>query len=305
MNKIFCSIVLILLIKSESIYSRNTYTSNNKKIDTSAVLDTSWIQYDVYENNQKGMMFHFTFTTYGLKGVNTYVSIYFYDADTDEPLEDKNGKYVSKEGYVSAFKEIKPNYDPAVYKDFKIFMPYSEFHLDSGYQSILYDAVINDNSGKIALLLATDIFDIELNNTQPLSENNNAKVKTINIIFKELSVNYDVKRGDKTGMDIHLNFSTEYLKDSDAFAIVYFFYKDNRKILNKNPDFSSKDGQLITYKKIKPSYDFTDYKNLVLFMPYDEIPGTGKIDMKMVAKIIKPDGTVLKYLTEKSFIFTR
>jgi hypothetical protein len=47
-------------------------------------------------------------------------------------LKDKNDKFVSTAGDVALYKAIKPAYDPAIYDDLSLFMPYSEFDLEPG-----------------------------------------------------------------------------------------------------------------------------------------------------------------------------
>lgn len=122
--------------------------------DPSAVYDSIWIDYDVKENDVLGMRIHLAFTTYNMKGMDAYVAIYYtYNDEIAGVLKDKNNKLVSTAGDVAVYKSIKPNYDPAVYKDLQIFMPYSEFDLEPGLYDLTLDAkVIYKAGGMISRL---------------------------------------------------------------------------------------------------------------------------------------------------------
>jgi hypothetical protein len=125
------------------------------------------------------------------------------------------------------------------------------------------------------------------------------------IIFDDMWVDYDVKEGGKLGMRMHLKFSAVNMKGVDAYAAIYFEKKNGDNVEGKGSAYRSKNGQLAVYKSIKPNYDEAVYKDLQLFLPYEEIPGTGKIDMKMDADIIFPGGDLIKHLKDKYFLFER
>ena len=56
---------------------------------------------------------------------------YFYDADTGEALPDKNGRYCTTDGKVSASSEFTPPYDTTEETNFRIFIPLKELDLHS------------------------------------------------------------------------------------------------------------------------------------------------------------------------------
>ncbi|HUM98005.1 MAG TPA: hypothetical protein PK275_09120 [Chitinophagaceae bacterium] len=270
--------------------------------DPSAVYDSIWIDYDVKENDVLGMRIHLAFTTYNMKGMDAYVAIYYtYNDEIAGVLKDKNNKLVSTAGDVAVYKSIKPNYDPAVYKDLQIFMPYSEFDLEPGLYDLTLDAkVIYKAGGMISRLT---YFDFEY--TKPGSPADAVSEMKTDVLFREIKVDYDYTEKGQLGLRVHLNFSTINMKGVDAYAAVYFKLRNGDKVEGKTSTYRSKSGQLAVYKSIKPNYDESDYKDLSLFLPYDEIPGSGKIRMKMVAEIIFPSGDLIKTLGEKYFLFER
>src|ERR1043165_115995 len=96
-----------------------------------ATFDKLWVDYDVYDNGVKGMKIHVKFTAYEMLNMDAYLAIYFqYDDELGGYLKDKNSKFNSSAGEVAVYTSIKPQYDPAVYNDLSVFMPYDELDLD-------------------------------------------------------------------------------------------------------------------------------------------------------------------------------
>jgi hypothetical protein len=277
--------------------NRNTITA-----DPYATYDSLWVDYDIKEDNVLGMKVHVKFTTYGMKNMDAYLAIYFmYNDEIAGVLKDKNNKMVSSAGDVAIYKALKPNYDPAVYDDVSMFMPYSELDLEPGLYDLTMDVKLIYKAGGVISKLT--YYDFEY--TKPGSPADAVSEMKTDLIFNDMWIDYDVYEGNKKGMRIHLNFSTVNMKGIDAYAAVYFKKKNGEIVEGKTSVYRSKSGQLAVYKSIKPNYDEADYKDLQLFMPYDEIPGTGKIDMKLVAEVIFPSGDLIKHLKDKYFLFER
>ena len=90
-----------------------------------------WVDHNTYDNNGlKGMRIHISFTVHNMLNRAGMVSAYFYNSD-GTALLDTNGLYKSTDGCVSVGEAFNPSYENSDYSDFTIFMPYSEFHLNS------------------------------------------------------------------------------------------------------------------------------------------------------------------------------
>jgi len=114
---------------------------------TSAEIEKVWIDFDVYESNQKGMRIHLKFTVDGMLNKQGTCNAWFYMSD-GTALKDYNNSYKTTAGTVSTWENYKPGYASAVYNDFKLFIPYSELHLAAGSHSLKFHIGIFDNSGK-------------------------------------------------------------------------------------------------------------------------------------------------------------
>jgi hypothetical protein len=105
------------------------------------------VVHNVTVGGQKGMRVHAKFRVmYGL-GVPCRMIAYFYQGET--PIEANDPKYTNAEGGVSAHTDFTPAYDPAVYNDLQIFVPYSALNLEeSGEYDLRFYLSLYDKSGK-------------------------------------------------------------------------------------------------------------------------------------------------------------
>lgn len=125
--------------------------------------------------------------------------------------------------------------------------------------------------------------------------------------FDSIWVDYDVTENDLYGMRIHLSFSTYGMKDMDAYVAIYFEYNDDMAgfLKDRNKKYNSTEGDVAVYKAIKPAYDPADYKDLTLFMPYEELDlEPGIYDLTMDTKLIYKKGGLIQWLTYHDFEYT-
>jgi hypothetical protein len=89
------------------------------------------VVHNVTANGQKGMRIHAQFKVrYGLN-VPCRMIAYFFD-DEGTALEAGDEHYTTATGKVSASANFTPQYDPAVYNDLQIFIPYGALNMESG-----------------------------------------------------------------------------------------------------------------------------------------------------------------------------
>jgi tetratricopeptide (TPR) repeat protein len=122
----------------------NTTTKKTAK----ATFKRMWVDYDVSENGQKGMRVHVDFEVAGMKGVDGYLAIYFQKKDGAK-LYSSNTSYRSKEGQTAVYFSIKPGYDPALYEDANVFIPYNEFNLSRGKYDLRMDLDVIYQNGDL------------------------------------------------------------------------------------------------------------------------------------------------------------
>lgn len=125
-------------------------------------------------------------------------------------------------------------------------------------------------------------------------------------IFDSIWVNHDQLREGNKGMLIHLKFTVYAMTDIDCNVAIYFNYGFENPIKDKNKKFYTQGGDVAVFSYLKPKYEETVYKDLQVFMPYDELevgPGTHKL--KMDVDFNYDDGTRIQHLRYYDFTFTK
>lgn len=300
----------ILLSATMSILSLCSFlflSANNTpgRVAPHATFDKLWIDYDVYENSVKGMKIHVRFTAYEMLNMDAYVAIYFKRDDESETwLMDKNSKYNSTDGYVAVYKSIKPQYNPAVYDDLEVFMPYSELDLEPGEYDLAMDVKLIYKAGGAISKLTTYYF--EYSKPGATTTAGGAPVNKIAATFKDIWVDFDIYENGKKGMRIHTKFTVENMKGTDGYLALYFEKKNGERLKSSNTSYRSTTGQLAVYAIITPAYDKTEYNDLTAFIPYSEFDlPLGKNDLKIDADIIYKAGGMIQHLKYYDFWMTK
>lgn len=99
--------------------------------------------------------------------------------------------------------------------------------------------------------------------------------------IQDIWVTYDQTRFQKVGMVIHVKFSVSGMKDRESRATAYFRQRTGEPLLDQNGAFNTTDGKVSAGESFTPGYEVTQYDNLEIFMPYDELElGPGKYDLQ-------------------------
>jgi len=252
--------------------------------DPRASFEKIWVDYDVVEEGSKGMRIHVKFTAYEMLGMDAYMAIYFeYNNEAATTLKDKNSRYNSTDGDVAVYKSIKPQYNPAVYDDLQLFMPYSELDLDPGKYNLTMDVkLIYKQGGAISKLTK---YNFEYTKAGNSLTNGSASLE-------KMWVDFDAFENGSKGMRIHVNFTVKQMKGVDGYMLITFERKEgdqyNYMSSRNDNDYSNLFGDLITYKKLTPCCETTVYTDLQVFMPYDELNlSAGKYDLRMDVDVTK------------------
>jgi len=276
-------------------------SDTNKADAPYATFDKLWIDYNVYDGGVKGMKIHVKFTAYEMYNMDAYLAIYFeHDDEVGGYLKDKNGKYNSTAGEVAVYKSIKPLYNPAVYDDLDVFMPYSELDMEPGEYDLAMDVKLIYKAGGLISKLTTYYFEY----TEPGSTTTTggAPVNKITATFKDMWVDFDVSQNNQKGMKIHAKFSVANMKGTEGYLALYFETKDGVRLKSNTTGFKSSSGQLAVYQLINPNYEQTDYNDLTLFIPYSEFNlSAGRNDLKIDADLIYKAGGMIQHLKYYDF----
>lgn len=118
--------------------------------DPEATYQGARIVHNVVVSGQKGMRVHANFTVkYGYDVSCRLIAYFYYDDEDNTPLKSGDAKYRTKEGNVSGSVSFKPAYDPAVYKDYQMFIPYDALNMESGAEyDLKFYLALYDNEGQ-------------------------------------------------------------------------------------------------------------------------------------------------------------
>lgn len=119
--------------------------------DPEAVYEGARIVHNVTVGGVKGMRVHAKFRVLYGKGVPSMMIAYFYYDDSDNtPLKSDDADYKDKKGNVSCHVNFTPGYDPAIYEDLQLFMPYDALNMESGetYDLKFYLALYDKAGGR-------------------------------------------------------------------------------------------------------------------------------------------------------------
>jgi hypothetical protein len=119
--------------------------------DPEAIYEGARIVHNVTVDGVKGMRVHAKFHVRYGKGVPSMMIAYFYYDDAQStPLKSGDEDYRDKKGNVSCHVNFTPAYDPAVYEDLQLFMPYEALNMESGesYDLKFYLALYDKEGGR-------------------------------------------------------------------------------------------------------------------------------------------------------------
>ncbi len=123
--------------------------------------------------------------------------------------------------------------------------------------------------------------------------------------YKRTWVDYNIKEEGRDGMRIHTAFSLSGMKDVDSYLKIRFQKTDGTILKDNNNSFNSAQGEVAVFSSLKPGYDTTDYADMALFMPYDELDlPSGKYTLKMDIDVIYDNGDLVQHLGFYDFDFT-
>lgn len=107
----------------------NRQKSIQKQV-ASGKINKTWLEYNVYHENEKGMNIHNDILIYNSMNKKSKLIAWFYDGQKQK-LRDYNNSYCTTDGQVCAVEYFTPSYNESHYKDLAIYIPYSEFHINT------------------------------------------------------------------------------------------------------------------------------------------------------------------------------
>lgn len=113
----------------------------------SCTIGSVWAEHNYWQGGVKGMLIHTKFTIGNMTNRKSVCAAYF-QLGNGNALKDFNYLYRSADGQVCVSEAFTPLYQSTVFNDFKLFLPYTELHMNSGTvnASLRFYILIYDNA---------------------------------------------------------------------------------------------------------------------------------------------------------------
>ena len=124
-------------------------------------------------------------------------------------------------------------------------------------------------------------------------------------VVNNVWVEYDVWDGDLYGMMIHVDFDVDNGINVPSRAVAYFSYAGGDPLEDFDGSYTSADGQASSGTDFTPIYASTNFSDLTIFMPYDELhmaPGTSELEFYLEMYTHR-DGTLIAEAGPYAFTF--
>src|SRR5687767_14384154 len=109
--------------------------------------------------------------------------------------------------------------------------------------------------------------------------------------LQDLNIEYNVTQDGKLGMRIKQDYLINNAQGKQCIMAAYFYNADDGKALvDQNGIKVSADGKVADFTYFTPGYQESQYTDLTLFMPYDELElGSGNFRLKCFVALFGPD----------------
>lgn len=273
----------------EELYPFNKTFPTNNTTNVWSNLQDVHIDYNVTEEGKLGMRIKQSFLIYNAQGKQCIMSVYFHNAETDEPLKDHNGVKASADGHVAAFTYFTPNYQNTQYTDLSVFMPYDELELGSGnFRLKCYVAIFDDK-----------VKQISTGGWQYFTFTQGINCKEIRLKSEYDDANQQIK--------ITPMFTIDNAKGLKCLAVAYFYYDNGTPLRDHNNLYHTVDGNVSSSANFTPSYDNTLYDDsqsgFSIAIPYKELE-LPRGDYKLKYKVILFDDNLKQIITSDYYYFT-
>ena len=105
--------------------------------------------------------------------------------------------------------------------------------------------------------------------------------------INEVSVDHNVFEDNKKGMRIFVSFQAWHMPFEEGRVIMYFYFRDGRRLENLNNQFGTNNGQVACGRDFTPGFFRSVYTDRSVFMPYSELHliGSGRFLLHFETRI--------------------
>jgi len=263
----------------------------------SATAEILRVDHNLFKGGRKGMNIHAKISVKGLKDRKASFLCYFHD-ENGNYLKDSDKKFNTTAGNVCCWQDVIPKYDDSLWESVALFMPYQQLHLTGDRNSLSMRITVQDESGTSPKALVRS-------NSRSFNYTHPSAWATLDDVRTE----FDVVQNGKKGMRIRSRVGINGLKGKQAEVTAYFQFSSGTKLKDFDQRYHTSDGYVCVADRVSPSYDASEWKDFVLFIPYDQLHlAKGEHSCKYDIRIWDLSGARAVKLVEsdwQSFTYTR
>ncbi len=243
-----------------------------------------WTEHGTRRDGRDGMLIHASFRTHNLWGEGLQaIAVFYYGDATHGAVESLAQDFSTRDGALCVYDYFSPPFGRAVYRDFQLFLPLDTLQLrDCGLWNFKYAVVIRSTEPHWTELARSPWRRFEFR-VQPRAA------------FRDVWMEHSVWFGGEKGMMIHAAFEIHNSQHREFQAIAFFHSDDTRgePVPTDADGFRTTDKSLCVSKRFTPPYQFTEFEDFQLFLPYWPVPSgyTCGRDLKFYIAIRTQDGT--------------
>ena len=232
------------------------------------------VDHDVQRGGEKGMVIHTDFTAYNVKTQSLRIVAFLYHDDPGFIFRGKrDGRavktsasgYQTRNGNLCAWKDDNAPYEATRFEDTKLFLPYYALPQDElGRHKYKFEIQVRSNqSGQT------------LGSSEMISFSHTVSPEAE---IDRVWTDHNIVRNNRSGMLIHADFWTGHLKGEELEVIAFFRHDSDWKSSpikadrSANADFRMTSGELCVSRDCVPSYKFSHFSDLDLFLPHSVLP---------------------------------
>lgn len=217
-------------------------------------INRTWVEENVEHNGERGIMFHAHVEADNLKGQELDFQLWLYQSDGTTQVHDTDGDWLWRK------ETHAPSYDNTEWKDFRFFVPYSQFGSDTPRGQLCYDFDVRDKDFKALASMASQPFNYTPSGTGGGTTTNTSGVSVSKVWYEE-----GVLKDGERGIMFHAKCNANGHKDEELSFYLWLYQSD------ESTQVQNTEGEWLWMKeKHTATYENSVWEDFKFFVPYSK-----------------------------------
>lgn len=221
-------------------------------------INRTWVEENVERDGQRGIMFHAHIEVDNLKGQDLDFQLWLYQSDESTQVHNTEGKWLWRE------ETHAPNYDNTEWKDFKFFVPYSDFASDTPRGQLCFDLDVRDKDFNLLGSKSKVPFNYNPSGRGGTTPPSNAK-GTRSVTIQKMWIEEDALKDGERGIMFHAKCEAKGYKGEDLSFYLWLYESDN------STQVKDTSGEWLWMKEVhNVTYESSLWEDFKFFVPYSK-----------------------------------